>query len=364
MKRILVTLLALASAACSQAAAEAPEQPELKLDPASPKMGFVKTAQVKASVETESAAATGKVSFNEDVTSRVGSPVSGRVQQLNVQLGDKVKKGQPLMTIASPDVEAARAEAIQAEADLQVAERELERAKLLFGEQAISQRDLQNAENDQVKAKSNVERTRSRLQQLGVNEKDFGANYVLRSPIDGVVCTRDILPGSEVRADSGTPLLTVADLRTLWVLADVFERDLARVKEGDTAEVRVAAYPADVWKGTVQHVGEVVDPQTRTVKVRIGVPNPDGRLKPEMFARVSLTALTGTAQVSIPASALISDGESNRVIVADGRGTYRARDVEVGPEHEGQVRVLEGLKDGETIVVEGALFVKNELDKN
>lgn len=369
--KVIVAALVLAAAgvgALLGAGAQASEPgaddaASLHLDPASPKLGFVRLAEVKAAVESDVATATGKVSFNENVTSRVASPVSGRVQELHVQPGDKVKKGQSLVTIASPDVEGARAEAIQADSDLQTATRELDRARSLYGEQAISQKELQSAEQDLIKARSNVERTKARLQVLGVTAKDFGASYVLRSPLDGTVVNRDLLPGQEVRADGATPLITVADLSKLWVLADVYERDLARVRVGDVAAVTVAAWPGASWKGTVTHVGEVVDPSTRTVKVRVEVPNPDGRLKPEMFAQVTLTRTDPEPTVTIPVSAVISDGERSRVIVADAQGNFRAREVAVGPEHAGQVRVLEGLEPGEKIVVQGALFVNSALEK-
>ena len=364
---ILAALCALALAGCARAqASEAQEESSgsetLHLASDSAKMGFVRVGEVKSELDTAAASATGKVAFNEDVTSRVGSPVSGRVLELKVQVGDMVKKGQPLLTIASPDVESARADALQAEADFEVAERALDRAKRLLTEQAIAQKELQSAQDDEVRARTNLTRARARLAVLGVSEKDFGAHYVLRSPIDGTVVSRDILPGQEVRSDQGTPLLTVADLRTLWVEASVYERDISRVQAGDSAEVWVPAYPAQVWTGTVKHVGEVVDPQTRTVKVLIAVPNPDGRLKPEMFAHVKLSARQGTPVLSIPAAAVLSDGEHDRVIVADAHGNFRDREVQIGPEHGGRVQVLGGLAAGEKIVVEGALFVQNELD--
>jgi cobalt-zinc-cadmium efflux system membrane fusion protein len=157
--------------------------------------------------------------------------------------------------------------------------------------------------------------------------------------------------------------VTVADLKTLWVLADVYERDLARAREGDQAEVRVGAYPGEVFPGVVKHVGEVVDPTSRTVKVRVVVQNPNGLLKPEMFAKVTLTRKAGEPSLNIPASAVLSDGEKTTVIVS-ANNSYRQRPVEVGPERDGKVRVLSGLQPGETIVVEGALFVKAELQKN
>jgi cobalt-zinc-cadmium efflux system membrane fusion protein len=346
---------------CDRNADAEENTPKLHVEPASPRMGFIKLAEVTAEADVSMASATGKVAFNEDVTSRVGSPVSGRVAQLHVQLGDKVKKGQPLITIASPEVEAARAEAIQASADMQLAQRAYDRAERLFADGNIPKKDLQSAEDDLIKAKSNVQRTDARLQLLGVNRETFSPSYVLRAPIDGTVVERAILPGQEVRSDGGTPLITIADLKTLWVLADIYERDLERAEEGSMAEVRVAAY-SDVFKGVVKHVGEVVDPNTHTVKVRILVDNTDGRLKPEMFAKVTLSQKKPKTVIAVPSSAVLSDGETNSVIVADAHGNYQVRNIDVGAERDGKVRVLSGLNTGEKIVVQGALFVKNELD--
>jgi cobalt-zinc-cadmium efflux system membrane fusion protein len=326
----------------------------------SPRASFVKVEQIKSEPDTEMSAATGKVAFNEDVTSHIGSPVSGRVLLLHVQPGDKVKKGQPLVTLASPEVEAARAEAIQATSDQQVATRALERAQRLFADGAVPKKDLQQAEEDLVKARSNTDRTTSRLQLLGVPRDTFSANYVIRAPIDGTVVERLVSPGQEVRGDTGAPLLTVAELKTLWVLVDLYERDLSRAKIGGLAEVHVSAYPADTFKGTVTHIGEVVDPTSRTVKVRLSVDNKDGRLKPEMFARVSLLQKTEPV-MSLPTQAVLSDGEKSQVITVTDDGHFKPQPVEVGVERDGRVRILGGLNPGDKVVVEGALFVKNEL---
>jgi RND family efflux transporter MFP subunit len=189
------------------------------------------------------------------------------------------------------------------------------------------------------------------------------ARYTLRAPIDGVVVERPALPGMEVRADAGTPLVTVADLSRVWVLADVYERDLGRAMRGQRAEVRVPAYPGEVFTGPVTYVGEMVDPATRTVKIRVELANPGARLKPEMFARVSLAAGPGTpAALSVPASAVISDGAASAVVVALGDGRYERRTIEAGPEADGRVRVLAGLKPGEQVVTAGALYLKTALD--
>jgi RND family efflux transporter MFP subunit len=167
----------------------------------------------------------------------------------------------------------------------------------------------------------------------------------------------------EVRPDSGTPLVTVADLTRLWVLADVYERDLARVQAGAKAVVRVVASPGKTWEGKVTHVGDLVDASTRTVKLRIEVANPTLELKPEMFARVTLQAPPSpTPELSVPSSALLSDGETSAVVVALGKGRFQKRAVETGAEADGRVHILSGLAAGDSVVVDGALFLKAAID--
>jgi len=165
-----------------------------------------------------------------------------------------------------------------------------------------------------------------------------------------------------VRADTGAPLVTVADLARLWVAADVYERDLALVAPGGKAEVRVAAYPGRTFEGKVTHVGETVDPQSHTVKVRIELVNPDLALKPEMFARVLLRGGTGAAALTVPAQAILSDGDASAVIVALADGRFQKRTIESGPEQDGRVRVLSGIAPGDRVVVDGALYLKAAAD--
>jgi RND family efflux transporter MFP subunit len=161
----------------------------------------------------------------------------------------------------------------------------------------------------------------------------------------------------EVRADTGAPIVTVADLTRLWVLADVFERDVGAVAAGARAEVRVAAWPGRVWEGKVTHVGDVVDPQTRTVKVRIEVLNPDQKLKPEMFARVALRGAPAAPSLAVPSQAVLSDGTGAAVVVALGDGRFERRTIEAGQERDGRVRILAGLAPGERVVVDGAIYL-------
>ena len=148
----------------------------------------------------------------------------------------------------------------------------------------------------------------------------------------------------------------------MWVLADVYEQDLGLVKPGASVAVRVAAYPGEAFVGTIGHLGDVVDPNSRTVKLRCVVPNPNNRLKPEMFAKVELTEANGKKVLVVPSRAVLNDSEHSRVVVSVGESLFKMRVDQVGPEVDGKVRVLDGSKTGDTVVTEGAIFLKNELD--
>jgi cobalt-zinc-cadmium efflux system membrane fusion protein len=321
----------------------------------------VKLAEVQVSTDGGTIEATGKVAFDEGKVSRVASPVSGRVVELRVQVGDRVRRGDPLVLIASPDAESAVADFVAARADEAVAQRALERASRLYADRAVSLKEVQQAEGDATKAHAARARAEARLEVLGIDPaapKTRATRYALRAPIDGVVVERAATQGMEVRADTGAPLATVADLGRLWVLADVYERDLSAVFRGEQAEVRVAAWPGRSFAGQVTHVGDLVDPQSRTVKVRVEVTNRELRLKPEMFARVALRGTAGAPGLSVPSQAVLSDGAASAVMIAAGGGRFEKRTVEAGPEQDGRVRILSGLKAGERVVVDGAIYLQ------
>jgi cobalt-zinc-cadmium efflux system membrane fusion protein len=335
---------------------------DLQLDPTGRKVQYLKFAEATVAGTTNLTAATGKIAFDEDHTSRVGSPLSGRVETLLVKPGDLVKKGQPLLTLVSPEVGAAIAEDRAAEADLALQKRTLERVRELFADQAVPRKDLVQAESDLVKAQAARGRSRARMLLLGIAGNEASSRFTLRAPISGTVVERAALPGAEVRADAGSPLLTLSDLARVWVTADVYERDLAAVRAGQTAQVTVASYPGQTFPALIEHVGDVVDSQTRTVKVRLTAANPDQKLKPEMFAKVILPLTGPSAAVTVPDDAVLTDGAANVVIVAMRDGKFAKRRIEVGSETGGRLSVLSGLQPGERVVVDGALFLKAELD--
>lgn len=364
----VLPVVAAAALACSRGhaveAAAPPAAPpgEVRL-PALP--DFVKLARVEPSQEAGATAVTGKVTFDEGRVSHVGAPVSGRVTELLVQAGDRVRRGQGLLAIASPDAESAVADHVAATADAEVARKTLAREQRLYADQAVPYKEVLQAQSDATKAAAALARARGRLEVLGIDPaaaSPHASRYVLRAPIDGIVVERPAFPGMEVRADGGVSLVTVADLSRLWVLADVYERDLGQVAAGQLATVRVAGFPGKAFEGRVGHVGDLVDPATRTVKVRIEVANPDRLLKPEMFARVSLRGAPGAAVLTVPAQAVLSDGEASAVVIALGGGRFQKRTIESGPEQEGRVRVLSGLAPGDQVVVDGALFLRAAID--
>jgi membrane fusion protein, heavy metal efflux system len=366
---LTVSLLATAPA-CSKghgeeggdkAGAEAPRD-FIRLQPGSAPLDFIKIETVAETAGATSATLPGRVGFDEDHTQRVASPIDGRAVSIRVELGDKVRAGQPLIELSSPNVGQLQADAQKALSDLALAEKASERVHKLQAEGAVAEKEVAQAENDLHKARSDSARSTAQLKSLGVSASDPAVNVALRAQIAGTVVERNVLVGQEVRADQAAPLLTVSSLDTVWVQADAYEQDLSLVSQGDAVTIRVPAYPSETFAGKVSHVGDVVDPTTRTVKIRCTVDNKSHRLKPEMFAKVDVLNAAGHKLTLVAAQAVLNDGDKSIVIIASEGNVFRPRRVEVGPEIEGRVRVLSGLRPGEKIVTDGAIFMKRELD--
>lgn len=358
----------LASASCGGKAQSAPapqasaDPDSLSLEPGSPRLPFLKIEAVTESEPGASLNLTGRVTFDEDHTQRLASPVDGRAVALKVGPGDKVKVGQELIQLSSASVGQLQSDAQKSNQDFAVAEKALDRAHTLQKDGAISEKEVAQIEADFRKAKSEIGRTSAQLRALGISASDPNITAALRAQISGTVVERNVLVGQEVRADAASPLITISDTHTVWVLADVYEQDLELVKKGAAVVVRVPAYPDEKFSGTVAHIGDVVDPTSHTVKLRCVVPNQDERLKAEMFARIEVAGSPGAKVMLISSKAVMAESEHSRVIVEVSPGKFQLRTVSVGPEVEGRVRVLGGLSSGERVVTEGALFLKDEID--
>jgi len=313
----------------------------------------------------------GRVTFDDLHVSHVFSPVTGRVLKIEAQLGQRVSKGDSLATIDSPDVGVASAELDKARADLIAAEHEYQRQKELFEAHAGAQKDLEAAQDNFRKAKAENERAQQKARLLRTGSIDrVSQSYVLRALIDGEVVARSINPGMEVQGQysGGTALelFTIGELDPLWVVADVFEMDLARVRSGQKVMVKVISYPDRTFEGIVDWVSGTLDPVTRTAKARCTIANPDRLLKPEMYASVSI-AVEGRKVLAVPKRAVIRLGEQTVVFVhlgkhADGRERFERRPVTVSDEEGGDfLPVARGLEKGDKIVVDGALLLSEML---
>ncbi len=311
----------------------------------------------------------GKVSYGEDRYSKVSSALVGRVQKIHGQLGDFVKAGDLLVTIESPEIASAYSEFIKEHSDLSYAQRSYSLAKDLYEIKALPQKDLKQAENDFVKAKAEFRRAREKLLALQVSKEELDkpiadqtitSTYQIRSPLSGTIVDRAVTPGQSVSGDPNQVLFTVADLSTVQVIADVYERDLGLVQIKQKATVTVEAYPETAFPATISAIGDVVDQTTRTIKLRAVVDNSERKLKPGMFARLNVKLSENLPYPLIPQEAVLEIDGKMYVYVADRENHYMKRSIKTGLPSSGQMPVLHGLEAGETIVVKGAVLLKGQ----
>jgi cobalt-zinc-cadmium efflux system membrane fusion protein len=306
---------------------------------------------------------TGKVQLDESRVARLAAPVAGLVSGLHVAVGDRVGQGQPLFYLNSRDAATAVEDAVDAQHDLDLAEKVATMTQDLYDHQASSKLALQQAQNDLAKARFRVERTQAALATIGLGPvgdlNQLDARVPVASPISGAVIERHLSDGQFAQADS-SPLLTIADLSTVWVEADVFERDLHLVRAGEQADVATNAYPDVQFRAQVTRVSDVLDPTTRTVKVRFLVANPQLRLKPEMFATVTLLVDEVESAVTVPASAVITEGEKTFVYVAIADHAFARRLVQTVADSREVRRIVQGLDERDRVVTAGALLLRSQ----
>ncbi len=310
---------------------------------------------------------TGKVQLDEDHVARLLAPVAGQITGLRVNVGDTVHRGDSLCSLISRDAANAIEDHIDAHRDLDLAEKTLTMTQDLYDHQAASKIALQQAQNDVAKAHARVTRTEDALTSMGL-KKDEDLSHAdprvpILSPIDGVVLDRHANEGQFVQPDPN-PLITIADLSTVWIDADVFERDLRLVRVGQSAEVAAAAYPDEQFHARVDRVSSVLDPTTHTARVRFVVANGARHLKPEMFAAVSLAVDDTEQALTIPASAILNEGDRTFVYVVVDEHTFARRAIETAPETADTRRVVSGLKAGDRVVTSGTVLLRAQEDRN
>jgi len=334
-----------------------------------PSQPRVETAVVEYSPSHQALILSGKVAYGEDRYSKISSPLQGRVVEVRAHLGDRVKAGDVLLIVDSPDIAQAYSEYVKEDSDLQYATRAHDLAKGLYENKAMPLKDLKQTENELVKARAEFRRAKERLLSLRVpadeltkplDKQKITSRFEMKSPLTGIVVERAVTPGQSVGGDPSQVLFTVADLDMLQVLADLYERDLALVREGQFATVTVEAYPGVNFPATVAAIGDVVDPATRTIKVRAWVNNDPHKLKPEMFARLHLDVGDTTPFIAVPREAVLEADGKQFVYVVEEPNRYVKREVKVSNISTDQVRILEGLARGQRIVIKGAVLIKGQ----
>lgn len=333
---------------------------EIVLTPDSPQFANLKIEPVIEVPAPATDPLNGKITFDENYTARISSPVVGHALQINAQIGDKVKAGQVLMVIDSPDLNSAIADARKAEADLQLKRQAHERSRLLLDGGVIARKEFENSQADLAESDAEAQRTKARLKTLGATHSGAVDSYKVRAPITGVVVDRQINPGSEVRPDAQAPLFILTSPEHLWATIDLPERDLGKVAEGQALAIQVDAYPDEIFNGRVLSIGAMVDPATRRIQVRCTVDS-KGKLKPEMYARITPLSATNTKVIKLPNSALITEGLYSYVFVETSPGHIKKRRVLLSSQGRDFATAKEGLGAGEHLVTSGAILLNSEL---
>lgn len=282
----------------------------------------------------------------------------GRVVEIKAKLGDSVKKGDVLLLINSPDLTSAVSDYQKFKADEELVRKQVARAQLLYDKGAIALADLEAAQDADAKAKVDLQAAADRVRVLGGDINHPSGLLPLRAPISGIIVDQQITGGTGVKSlDNQGALFTIADLSEVWVLADVYQDMLPRIKVGDPAEVNVNGYPDHEYPGTVINISEVLDPATRAAKVRIDLPNPNRVMKAGMFVTANFRSRQPVQRVIVPASAVVHLHDKDWVYTPEGNGKFRRVALQLGPTlSDGSQQVISGLKPNDQVVLNALQF--------
>lgn len=373
----VVTLFAfnLPAAACAEEAAKPPETAskeaesnEVKLTPEQIKLVELKTAPVKAAPISVELVLNAEVTANQNKTVQVLAKTSGVISAIKKQLGDRVLADETMAVIASRELAEAEAAYATAKAKADLAKSQLVREESLSKQKATSQQELLSAKATANEASAELGAAEQKLKLLESNHTNLpdhtgraALGVPVNAPFNGTIIEKRIALGDQVNDQS--PLFKIADLDTVWVIANVFEKDLERVAVGQAAMVSVRAHPDRVFEGPVTWVAAVLDEKTRTMQARIEIDNKDGHLKPGSFATAVLKIVTRSDGLSVPPAAIQRQKSQSIVFVQAGDGVFQRRQVKLGEKSADAVEIIDGLKVGEAVVTSGSFILKSELEK-
>ena len=320
----------------------------------------IQLAQVSLESVQNEVAVPAKVQADPEHVVHIYPPVSGRLISLKVRPGDAIKAGQTVAIIESSDAASARADYEKARIEAQRSEQAERRATLLLQHEVMSQKDYEDIEAQAESAKSDLARTEQRLRMLGLGNSSASDRVAIKSPRSGVVTEIGASNGELSKSlDNANSIATIADLSSVWIVGDLYEKDLALAARGTPAKITLSSLPDRNWSGTISNVSDVLDPNTRTLKIRVILPNPAHQLKPEMFATIHLV---GRRQqlMTVPTTAVLHEGNNAFVIVKKADGTYEKRSVTIADSQSDKTEIASGLRPGETIVTAGAELLRDE----
>ena len=308
---------------------------------------------------------------NENELAEVTTLIRGRVVKVHVDVGQDVKKGTLLALLHSTDLGETEGAYLKAKAKLHETELAFERAKDLYEHKAVSLAELQRREAEMKTARAEARETQTRLELLGVpgqelerldREHTIKADVPLRAPFDGRVIMRNITRGEVI--ETNQKLFTIADLSNVWVVGNVPEKDVQYIRQDQQVDVLVAAYPHAIFPGTITYIGDVLDSATRTMRLRVTVPNPGLGLKPEMFATVRVYGAVAPDVLTVPLAAVQNGPSGNMVFVQREANEFEARMVVVGAEQGDMVTIMDGVREGELVATKGAFVLKSEMERH
>ena len=371
-----VLALGLVLAACSKpeslgtveatqhAEAEPAEAGTISLTDQEIKEARIQTEVVSEREVAESIQLTATIQANQDRLAHVAPRVPGRIVGISAKLGDRVRAGQALASLDSLELGEAHSAYLQSESQARVAQADFERAEKLYADQIVPQKDFLRSRAEHEKARANLRAAADRLRLMGVNPSQADqaiSTFPVTAPFAGTVIEKKAVLGELATPDQS--LFTVADLSTVWIEADLFEKDLGKVRVGATAGITVAAYPGEVFKGRLTYISSVMDKESRTVKGRVEVRNTDGRLKPDMFATAAVNTATRSKVLTVPAGAVLLIEGEQVVFVRESAG-FEKRKILLGESLGERSVVKQGLEDGDAVVIEGAYALKARLLKS
>lgn len=372
LQSLLPFLLIAALGACNKK--DAPSEEAAKPDPTlvkaeGPLLTQVKIAPAATALVSDTLRVAGRIDFDEQRLARIGSSVNGRVTDLYAPLGKEVNKGEALARLHSNELSTAQLAYLKAKSQMELNRRNVERAQSLFATDVISDAELQRRTNEFEISSAETRAARDQLRVLGLPQSsidELGKTGAIDSfapvisSIKGVVVERKVAAGQVVQpADS---MFVIADLSRVWAVAQVPEQEVSEVQVGQSVNIQVPALNNEKLLGKLIFVGQTINPETRTVLVRTEIDNRDGRLKPAMLASMLIEA-SPTERLIIPPSAVVRESDVDHVFISLGEGQFRLVRVKLGPESNGHRVVLEGLKPGDPIVIEGGFHLNNERNR-